>query len=133
MPRLKQRRAVSARVAEEITRELQAIARAEGRTVSQVLARLADQGIRMRRFPGIVFIEGPRGRRAHLAGTGFDVWEIVALYRAYGEDAPRLLSDHPALERRELELAIAYAQAYRDEIDQLIAENEQQIRMPARV
>jgi uncharacterized protein (DUF433 family) len=83
----------------------------------------------MRRLPGIVFIDGPQGRRAHLAGTGFDVWEVVALYKAYGGDAARLLSDHPGLERRELEIALAYAAAYRDEIDTLIAENEQAAQM----
>ncbi len=114
-------------------RALQEIARAEGRTVSQVLARLVDEGVRMRRFPGIIFNDGLRGRRAHCAGTGFDVWEVIALYRAYGEDAARLLRDHPALERRELEVAVAYAAAYRDEINQLIAENEHQAEVPVRV
>jgi uncharacterized protein (DUF433 family) len=83
----------------------------------------------MRRFPGIVFIDGPQGRRAHLAGTGFDVWEAVALHRAYGGDVARLLDDHPGLERREMEIALAYAAAHRDEIDTLIAENEQAAQM----
>jgi len=114
-------------------RALQEIARAEGRTISQVLARLVDEGVRMRRFPGIIFSDSLRGRRAHCAGTGFDVWEVIALYRAYGEDAARLLKDHPALERRELEVAVAYAAAYRDEIDQLIAENEHQAEGHVRI
>lgn len=133
MARRRQTKAVSGRVAEEVTRELRAIARAEGRTVSQVLARFVDEGIRMRRFPGIVFIDGPGGRRAHLAGTGFDVWEIVALFRAYREDAARLLGDHPALERRDLGGAVAYARAYPEEIDQLIADNERHAQMLAHI
>ncbi len=131
--RRKQRRAVSGRLAEDVMRELQAIARAESRTVSQVLARFVEEGIRMRRFPGIVFIDGPQGRRAHVAGTGFDVWEVVALYRAYGGDVDRLLQDHPILDRRELELAAAYAKAYPQEVDHLIVDNEQQVPIPARV
>ncbi len=129
MPKMGQRRAVSGRVPPEVARELRAVARQEGRTFSQVLARLLEEGLRMRRFPGIAFIDGPQGRRAHLAGTGFDVWEVVALYRAYGEDAARLFGDHPGLERRELEIALAYAAAYHDEIDTLIAENEQAAQM----
>lgn len=87
----------------------------------------------MRRFPGLVFIDGPRGRRAHLAGTGFDVWEVVALYRAYGGEADRLLRDHPALERRELEMAVAFARAYPEEIDEVIVDNERQTQQYARI
>ncbi len=118
-------RAVSGRLTEEAARELRAIAQAEGRTVSQVLSRFVDEGIRMRRFPGIIFVDGPRGRRAHVAGTGFDVWETIALHRAYRGDAVRLLKDHPGLARRDLDLAISYARAYPDEIEPLIAQNEQ--------
>lgn len=128
MGRLTRRKAISGRVSEEVHRELRGIARAEGRSVSEVLARLAEQGVRMRRFPGLVFIDGPGGPRAHLAGTGFDAWELVALFRAYGGDVARLLRDHPALERRELELALEYAKAYPEEIDQFIADNEAQAR-----
>ena len=36
----------------------------------------------MRRAPGIVFADGPAGRRAAVGGTGLDVWEIVATWRA---------------------------------------------------
>lgn len=115
----------------EVERELRAVARQEGRTSSQVLARLIDEGLRVRRFPGITFVDGPGGRRAHLAGTGFDVWEVIALYRAYGEDGARLLGDHHGLERRDLEIALAYAAAHRDEIDGVIAENERTGRMSA--
>lgn len=117
---------VSARIPADVQDELLAMARVEGRTISQMLARLVDEGIRMRRFPGIVFAYGPAGRRAHLAGTGLDVWEAVGLYRAYGQDASRLVGDHPILVPPALELSLAYARAYPDEIEQALADNARQ-------
>lgn len=125
MARDRKVRTVSGRVTERAAQQLQTIARTEGRTVSQVLSRFIEEGLRMQRLPGVVFVDGPRGRRAHVAGTGLDVWEIVALSRAYSGDAARLLKDHPGIARRDLDLADSYARAYPDEIDALIAENEQ--------
>jgi len=125
MPATKQRKPISGRVSEENERQLRALARQERRTVSQVLARLVEEGLRMRRHPGITFVDGPQGRRAHLAGTGFDVWEVVALHRAYEGDVARLLGDHPGLDRREIEIAVAYGEAHSDEIDGFLNENDQ--------
>ncbi|MBM3471502.1 MAG: hypothetical protein FJX73_12040 [Armatimonadetes bacterium] len=125
MPATRQRKPISGRVSEENERQLRALARQERRTVSQVLARLVEEGLRMRRHPGITFVDGPQGRRAHLAGTGFDVWEVVALHRAYEGDVARLLGDHSGLDRREIEIAVAYGEAHRDEIDGFLTENDQ--------
>jgi hypothetical protein len=44
-----------------------------------VLAIL-DEAIRMTRAPGIVFVEGRGGRRAAIAHSGFEVWEIIATW-----------------------------------------------------
>ena len=40
----------------------------------------------MRRASGVVFVDGPPGRRAVVSGTGLDVWEIVATWQEVGED-----------------------------------------------
>ena len=51
---------------------------------STLAVELIDEGLKMRRFPGIVVREGPTGRRAGLA-KGPDVWEVVRdLKRAHG-------------------------------------------------
>ncbi|MBI4280398.1 MAG: hypothetical protein HY660_18245 [Armatimonadetes bacterium] len=109
---------------DSLTEELEAIARAEGRTVSQVLSRLVDEALRMRRFPGIIFADGPAGRRAHLAGTAFDVWELIWLLRSYEDKAKALLRDFPPLDSRHIEMARRYAEAFADEIDAMIKMNE---------
>ena len=45
-----------------------------GASASSVAARLVDEGLRMDEHPGVMFRDGPTGRRAVLVG-GPDVWE----------------------------------------------------------
>ncbi len=82
----------------------------------------------MQAHPGIVFRDGPTGRRAAMA-SGPDVWEIireVSLLRAdqpeaAGEETLALLSASTGLARRVVQAAISYWAAYPDEIDERIA------------
>lgn len=79
----------------------------------------------MRRIPGIVFADSPTGRVALLASTGLKVWLMIEAYRAMGEDWPRLRKAYHWLSEHQLRAALAYAQAYREEIDEAIRENQQ--------
>src|SRR5215204_1814392 len=47
-----------------------------GLSMSSAANRLVDEGLRMSEHPGVVFRDGPTGRRAGLV-AGADVWEIV--------------------------------------------------------
>jgi uncharacterized protein (DUF433 family) len=58
--------------------------------LSAVVRDLLEEALRMRRCPGIVFVDGPTGRRPVLAGTGLEVWEVVKAYRDCGEDFKKL-------------------------------------------
>jgi len=78
----------------------------------------------MRRCPGIVFADGPSGRRARIAGTGLEVWEIIATYKSLGSDFERLRQAYHWLTETQLRAALGYYAAYRDEIDALVEENE---------
>jgi len=90
-------------------------ARRTRRPLGRVINELIDHALRMRRFPGIVLVEGPVGPVAHVAGTGLDVWEIVALVRAYGS-VDRVLEAFPHLPAPAVHTALAYAEEYREEI-----------------
>jgi hypothetical protein len=79
------------------------LARQTGRPAAQIINDLLDEALRSRRFPGVIFVEGPAGRRAHLAGTGLDVWKVVGL-------VPRLSSVR-------IQTAMAFAEAYPEEIE----------------
>jgi hypothetical protein len=47
-----------------------------GSSMSSTANRLVDEGLRMIDHPGVVFRDGPTGRRAGLVAAP-DVWEIV--------------------------------------------------------
>ena len=84
---------------------------------------LIDEGLRMRRFPGIVFRDGPTGRRAGLA-KGPDVWEIVRdLKRAQGTGRQLIgfVAEETGLAPEMIELAADYYVVYPEEIDDRIA------------
>ena len=51
-----------------------------GSTTSALAQRLIDEGLRMSDHPGVIFKDGPSGRRAALA-YGPNVWEIVKFSR----------------------------------------------------
>ena len=40
---------------------------------------------KMRRVPGILFVDGATGRRARVQGTGLEVFEIIHGYEVVGE------------------------------------------------
>lgn len=85
---------------------------------SYVVSMLIDEGLRQRRCPGVVFTDGPTGRRATVAGTGIDVWEVVRVYKACGEDLEALAQALPQLSRRQLEAALHYLRCYPGEIEE---------------
>jgi len=102
--------------------------RAAGRdtTPSGLAQRLIDEGLRAQDFPGIVFRDGPSGRRAALA-IGPDVWEVVAALRdseLRGEPAVDEVARELSLPVGAVRSALAYYGTYSDEIDAEIADNE---------
>src|SRR3990170_3573376 len=65
------------------------VERHPGLTASSVAARLVDEGLRMDEHPGVMFREGPMGRRATLVG-GPDVWEVIRAVRSARSAEPEL-------------------------------------------
>ena len=90
------------------------------------MPRLVDEGLRSQEFPGVVFRDGPSGRRAALA-AGPDVWEIVAALRdsdERGEAAMETVAADLSLTVGATRVALAYYSVYAAEIDAEVAENE---------
>lgn len=81
----------------------------------------AKEMVRMKRFPGLAFRGPVQDRRAWVVGTAFDVWEIIEAYKAMGLE--RLLQEGDLPERK-ARLALRYYEAYSEEIDGVLAENQ---------
>ena len=115
---------VSVRLDKPVLSAIRAKARASGKPLSRVIREMLELMLRMQRFPGIVFVEGPAGRRAHLAGTGLDVWEVTGLLQEYGS-VSELHEQFPRLSPIAIQVAKAYAEAYPDEISAFLTLNNQ--------
>ncbi len=72
------------------------VARHPGLSRASVAARYVDEGLRMDEHPGIVFRDGPAGRRASVIG-GPDVWEVVTALRSARSAEPELVPLPPTL------------------------------------
>jgi uncharacterized protein (DUF433 family) len=105
------------RLSEALQRAIQREADARGRSWSATAAELLDEAIRLRRAPGIAFVDGATGRRAVIAGTGLDVWEVVATWKAVEEDEDELALAYPWLSPMQLRSALGYYRLYPKEID----------------
>jgi hypothetical protein len=95
-----------------------------GGNASALAQRLVDEGLRMADHPGVIFKDGPAGRRAALA-YGPDVWEIVKFLREVDERGPAALdaaAEVFAVDPSWISAAVSYYGDYRDEIGAEIAE-----------
>jgi uncharacterized protein (DUF433 family) len=106
---------------DEISRE----AEMRGKSWSAVTADLLEEAIRIRRIPGIVFADGPTGRRAVVAGSGLDVWEIVATWQHEGKDFDLLRRSYPWMTDPQLRAALSYYELHPEEIEERLARERQ--------
>ncbi len=112
----------SFRLGQDMVDRLDRYAASIGSNRNTVAERFLEEALRLVEHPGIVFRDGPAGRRPGLAASGLDVWEVVetvadnagsvADAAEYLEIAPRLIA-----------IAMRYYAAYPDEIDAWIAAN----------
>src|SRR5919107_1212659 len=117
-------RARGLRLPEELQEEIEREMRLRGTTFSEVATSLLREAVRMRRVPGIVFMDGPVGSRASIAGTGLDVWEVIATFKGVGKDLERLAASYEWLSDRQFSAALAYYELYPEEIDARIEEEQ---------
>lgn len=118
-------RPISIRFSDELHRRLKQRAEQVGEPLSSLAQLAVDEWLRMVEHPGVVFRDGPTGRRAALA-AGPDVWEVAAvLAQQKGSPDKRLAATatHLGLPVRQVEIAADYWAAHRAEIDARVAAN----------
>jgi hypothetical protein len=128
-------RATSYRIDPSIKARLEALAAAEHTTERALLERLVAEGLDTLYHPGIVFRDGPTGRRAALA-VGPDVWEVISGLRhttGTEEERVRMMAEQFDLHPRHIRTAIDYAAVHRDSIDAQIAANDEAAQRTAQM
>src|SRR5436190_7933421 len=100
--------------------------RETGQSRSELAKRYIEEGLRMERHPGTVFVNGPVGRRPALRG-GPDIWEMVAEIRgATLDDAEKIeaIASWMVMSVSAVRAAITYYDEFRDEIDAWVDWND---------
>jgi hypothetical protein len=115
-------RPTSFRLPEELLARLEAESTAAGVSTTSLVISILDEGLKTRGFPGVVYRDGPTGRRAGLAG-GPDIWEIVRdISRAPGRGSERIdiVAEETGLAPARIRLAADFYGAHPEEIDRRI-------------
>jgi sarcosine oxidase gamma subunit len=98
-----------------------------GASAAGLAQRLIDEGLRMADYPGVIFKDGPSGRRAALA-YGPDIWEVIKFLREVDERGPAAIdaaAEVFAVDTSRINTAISYYGDYSNEIDAEIAEADE--------
>jgi uncharacterized protein (DUF433 family) len=78
---------------------------------------------KMRRVPGIIFVDTPVGDRvARIAGTGLEVFEVIGHYRDTGKDWHRLKELFDWLTDEQLRAALTYAEMFPEDVYPILEE-----------
>lgn len=108
--------------------KLEAAAARRGESKTRVAERLIQEGLSMEEHPGIVFRDGPAGRRAALAG-GPDVWEVMETLHGTGktgDDAIAATAEWGSLTIPQVRVAVRYYADHQDEVDGRIRHNREE-------
>jgi len=102
---------------------MEAEAKRQKRSKSSLVEEVAEEGAKVRRFPGIAFRGEWPYREPWIIGTGLDVWELCEILDHYDGSIERTSDDYEGVDERACRLALAYRREYPEEIAAAIAEN----------
>jgi hypothetical protein len=102
---------------------LKRMASRHGWTPSDASARLVEEGLRRSEFAFIDFRDSSAGRQSYIQGSGLAVWEVALLLRSYKGDL-KSVAKHLRWSLAKVRAACNYTEAFPQEIDQALAEND---------
>lgn len=115
---------ISMRLPAASGKRLKRMASRHGWTASDTSARLVEEGLRRAEFAFIDFRDSSVGRQACIQGSSLAVWEVALLARAYKGDTASV-AKHLEWPAMKVTAALNYAEAFPEEIEQALAENEE--------
>lgn len=113
---------LSIRVPADTRRWLDRFAKSRG-TAGSAASRLLEEAKRHERFRAVEFRDTPHGRLAYVQGTRVQVFYVWMAARDFMFDATKV-AGHFGWPLWKAEAALAYAEAYKDEIQRDVADYE---------
>lgn len=79
---------------------------------------------KLARAPGIIYVDGPAGRRAKIAG-GLDVFELIRAWQSLDGDIATLAANYPWMTHEQILAGLRFYRLFPEEIDRwLVRERE---------
>jgi uncharacterized protein (DUF433 family) len=115
---------LSLRIPDRMAERLDRFARRLGNGMTRTKAGmlLLEEALREVEFAFIEYRDSPIGRQPYMKGSGLAIWEVIMIARHYDFDAERMARDYP-YPVDNIKAAFHYYEAYREEIDQAIEDN----------
>ena len=113
-------------ITDELAASLAKVAEETGQDVNTLAAEMLTEATKMRQVEGIVFVdEGIAGRQAVVPGTRIPVWELAEYYEYVKRDREELHRGFDWLSNYQIDLALAYYEAFPDDITPHIKTEEE--------
>ena len=113
---------VSLRLPDATAERLRRVARRAGRSVNEVASRQIEESLRLGEFADIEFRDFGGERHACIKGH-LQVWQLIMIARCYEMD-PQRTADHFQWPVRRVLAGLHYYEAFPEEIDLPLAEND---------
>jgi uncharacterized protein (DUF433 family) len=116
---------INTRVPHRVRQALEEVAKDRGINPLSFARTLLDEGLRRERHPGIVFRDGPAGRRASIEGRRLDVWQVMeTVWASEGNvgEAAKYLRVRPD----QVQTAVGYYSEFGAEVDSWLRRNREE-------
>jgi uncharacterized protein (DUF433 family) len=116
---------INTRVPHRVRETLESVAKDRGVNPLSFARTLIDEGLRRERHPGIVFRDGPAGRRAAIEGRRLDVWQVMeTVWASEGEIAAA--ADYLGLRPDQVQAAVGYYADFTQEVESWVQRNREE-------
>lgn len=106
----------------DLARSIEQLAAETHRSADALIAQIVDEGLRLRRHPGIEFRDTAFGRQPYVVGSRLGVWDVVLIWRAQHEDREATLRYLDHFAKWQLDAALGYYQEFPAEVEAYIRE-----------
>jgi hypothetical protein len=113
---------VTLRLPDGVAAAIREIAQREKRSVNEIGVRIVEEWLRQNRFAHIEF-RSFQGERHACIKDRLQVWQVIMVAKGYGMDVEKT-AGHLCLRPDQVQAAFNYYEAYPEEIDQALQEND---------
>ncbi|MCW3053794.1 MAG: hypothetical protein JWN14_2964 [Chthonomonadales bacterium] len=116
---------LSLRIPDQMVERLDRFARRLGNGMTRTKAgvMLLEESLREAEFSFVEYRDSPVGRQPYMKGSGLAIWEVILIAKGFDMDAEKIAEHYP-YPVPNIQAALNFYEAYHDEIEQAIEDNQ---------